>query len=257
MPDGSGFRRNQTKRDVPAAMEDRLIVALDRPTVDSALDIVRQLEGVVSFFKIGLQLQFAKGVDDLVSQLVGANKKLFLDAKMFDVPTTVARAVEIAVVRGATFLTVHGDEQIMRAAVKARGYSKTKIFAITVLTSLDDESLREMGYLLKARDLVQLRAKKAIECQCDGIIASADDDPDEIRRLAEGQHLLIATPGIRSVGMSRQGHRRTATPRQAIARGADYLVVGSPIVDADYPKQAALDIIQDMKMGESDRKQGG
>jgi orotidine-5'-phosphate decarboxylase len=254
MPDGTAGGRIQRKRDVPAAIEDRLIVALDRRSVPAALDIVKRLDGVVSFFKVGLWLQFAEGVDDLISNLVGPNKKLFLDAKMFDVPETVSQAVATAVRRGASFVTVHGDEKIMRAAVAAKGSSELKVFAITVLTSLDDEALRGMGYLLPARQLVQLRAKKAVECQCDGIIASADDNPDEIRMLAQDEHLLIATPGIRPAGYDLQDHKRAATPRQAIASGADYLVVGRPIVDADDPREAALQIIREMEMGEDDRR---
>jgi len=256
VPDGAGFKASQSRRDVPDAMEERLIVALDNRTVDSAFETVKKLDGMVSFFKIGFQLLFAKGVDGLISYLHQQDKKLFLDAKMFDVPETIRQAVKFSIERGATFLTVHGDEKIMRAAVEAKGNSKTKIFAITVLTSLDDEALRKMGYLLPAKELVKLRAEKAIECQCDGIIASADDDPDAIRTLVNGPHLLIATPGIRPLGMPHQDQKRVATPRQAIASGADYLVVGRPVVEAEDPRQAAHAIIEEMKSGNEDRERG-
>jgi orotidine-5'-phosphate decarboxylase len=256
MPDGAGFRASQSKRGVPDQMQDRLIVALDNRTVESAFETVQKLDGVVSFFKVGLQLLFAEGVDKLISHLRSSYGKLFLDAKMYDVPETVEQAVRFAIQRGATFLTVHGDEKIMRAAVRAKGNSSTKIFAITVLTSLDDEALRGMGYLLPAKELVQLKAAKAVECKCDGIIASADDDPDGIRTLVNADHLLIATPGIRPVGAPHQDQKRVATPRQAIASGADYLVVGRPIVEAPETRQAALDIIEEMQLGDGDRQKG-
>jgi orotidine-5'-phosphate decarboxylase len=252
MPDGPGFRKMKQKRDIPSKMKDRLIVALDRESVQDAHDVIGHLDGVVSFFKIGLWLQFARGIDDLIASLVSADKKLFLDAKMFDVPETVGRAVSTAAQRGASFITVHGDENIMRAAVDAKGSSSIKIFAVTVLTSLDDAALREMGYALSARDLVLKRAQKAVECKCDGIIASANDNPDQIRLLAGSERLLIATPGIRPPQTDAQDHRRVATPREAIASGADYLVIGRPIVAKEDPKQAALDIIADMELGQRD-----
>ncbi len=249
MPDRADFARTGAKRDVPSEMKDRLIVALDVQSVDEAQDIVGKLEGVVSFFKVGLWLQFARGVDRLIESLVDADKKLFLDAKMYDVPETVGHAVAAVARRGASFVTVHGDEAIMRAAVKAKGESRLKIFAITVLTSLDDQALKEMGYAHSAIDLVRLRAKKAAECGCDGLIASADDHPDRIRMLAQSQHLLIATPGIRMRDADRHDQKRVATPREAIENGADYLVVGRPIVAEKDPRQAALNIIADMKLG--------
>ena len=230
-------------------MADRLIVALDVPTVGEAEAIVSELAGTVSFFKVGYWLQFEKGVDNLISSIVSSGTKLFLDAKMYDVPETVSQAVRSAVRRGASFVTIHGDESIMRAAVKAKGDSNLKIFAVTVLTSLDDAALHEMGYRLSARDLVLLRARKAAECQCDGIIASADDDPDQIRMLAGQPAMLIATPGIRPAGSVSDDQKRVATPREAIANGADYLVVGRPIVANPDRRGAALRIIEDMEEG--------
>jgi orotidine-5'-phosphate decarboxylase len=250
MPDGSFVQRpNRALRDVPHEMAKRLIVALDVPTVEDAQSIIGKLEGAVSFFKIGLWLQFAKGVDGLISSIVDSGNQLFLDAKMFDVPETVSRAVASAVKRRASFVTVHGDENIMRAAVRAKEGSSLKIFAITVLTSLDDNALKEMGYALSAKDLVLLRARKAVECRCDGIIASADDNPDQIRMLAGDNRLLIATPGIRPAGSVSDDQKRIATPREAIASGADYLVVGRPIVAQADPRIAALRIIEDMELG--------
>lgn len=249
MPDGSTLGLERNVRDRPGNMAERLIVALDVPTVNEAEGIVAKLAGTVSFFKIGYWLQFEKGVDNLISSIVDAGNKLFLDAKMYDVPETVAQAVRSAVRRRASFVTIHGDENIMREAVKAKGDSDLKIFAITVLTSLDDTALWDMGYRLSAKDLVLLRARKAAECKCDGIIASADDNPDRIRMLAGEPTMLIATPGIRPAGSAPDDQKRIATPREAIANGADYLVVGRPIVASSDQKSAALRIIEDMELG--------
>ena len=193
MPDGMSLREANPRR-LPARVADRLIVALDVQTVGEAKQIVDELAGTVSFFKVGYWLQFERGLDDLISSIVDSGNRLFLDAKMFDVPQTISQAVRSAVRRHASFVTVHGDENIMRAAVAARGDSDLQIFAITVLTSLDDDALEKMGYRLKARELVLLKAKLAAECKCDGIIASADDNPDQIRMLAGRADMLIATP---------------------------------------------------------------
>jgi orotidine-5'-phosphate decarboxylase len=249
MPDGSLLRRPTNPRELPANMADRLIVALDVPTIAQARGLIETLKGTVSFFKVGLWLQFREGFDDLISSIVKDGHRLFLDAKMFDVPETVSMAIAAAVHRQASFVTIHGDESIMRAAVAAKKGSGLKIFAITVLTSIDDAALWEMGYRLSAKELVLLRAKKAGECGCDGVIASADDGPDQIRMLAGNERLLIATPGIRPPGSAADDQKRIATPRQAIANGADYLVVGRPIVASLNPRAAALRIIEDMESG--------
>ncbi len=228
-------------------MADRLIVALDVADVGAAQRLVTRLDGVVSFFKVGLGLAFAPGLDGLIGRLTDAGKKVFLDAKMFDIPETVARAVAVAARRRVSFVTVHGDERIMRAAVEGKGASDLKVLAVTVLTSLDDDALRGMGYAVGATQLVQMRAQKAIECGCDGIIASANDNPDGIRRLAGTQSLLIATPGVRQASGDVNDHKRTATPGEAIRNGADYLVVGRPIVAAPDPVAAARSFIAEME----------
>ncbi|HEX4260386.1 MAG TPA: orotidine-5'-phosphate decarboxylase [Acetobacteraceae bacterium] len=228
-------------------MAERLIVALDVASVREAQLLVTRLDDAVSFFKIGLGLAFAPGVDGLIDGLVGRGKRVFLDAKMFDIPETVGRAVAVAARRRVSFVTVHGDERIMRAAVEGKGASDLKVFAVTVLTSLDDAALREMGYGVGAHELVQMRARKAVACGCDGIIASANDNPDGIRRLAETQSLLIATPGVRQASGDVNDHKRTATPGEAIRNGADYLVVGRPIVAAPDPVAAARSFIAEME----------
>jgi orotidine-5'-phosphate decarboxylase len=249
MPDAADAVITAPKRDLPSDMKDRLIVALDLDSVAEAQKMIRQLDGVVSFFKVGLGLLFVPGVDGLIAALIAAGKRLFLDAKMFDIPQTVARGVASVAQRGVNFVTVHGDEAIMRAAVRAKGTSDLKIFAVTVLTSLDDQAAKAMGYAHCVSDLVTLRARKAVECGCDGIIASAEDNPNRLRTLAQSQSLLITTPGIRMPGGETHDQKRIATPQQAIVNGADYLVVGRPIIAATDPRQAALQIIEDMRAG--------
>jgi orotidine-5'-phosphate decarboxylase len=238
-----------TRRKVPQRIEDRLIVALDVPSVDEARMLIGQLDCVVSFFKVGLWLQFAAGFDSLIDELIKRGKKVFLDAKMFDIGETVRQGVARAAERGVSFVTVHGDGEIMQAAVEGRGKSPLKILAITVLTSLDSDGLRDLGYLCSVEELIRLRVQRSIACGCDGIIAAPHDNPNEIRRLARAESLLIATPGVRLAGTSADDHKRPGTPAQAIAAGADYLVVGRPIVKSGDPAAAAGQIIEDMRRG--------
>jgi orotidine-5'-phosphate decarboxylase len=233
-------------REVPERIEDRLIVALDVPSVGEARAIIDTLDGVVSFFKVGLWLQFAAGFDGLIAELVERGKKIFLDAKMFDIGETVKEGVARAAERGVSFVTVHGDGEIMRAAVEGRGNSQLKILAITVLTSVDQDGLRELGYLCPVDELIRLRVQQAVASGCDGIIAAPHDNPDRIRELAGAPSLLIATPGVRLAGTATDDHKRPGTPAQAIAAGADYLVVGRPIVRSANPAAAARQIIADM-----------
>ena len=233
-------------RDLPARIEDRLIVALDVPSIEEARTLIDKLDGVVSFFKVGLWLQFAAGFDSLIEHLLRKDKRVFLDAKMVDISETVKQGVARAAERGVTFVTVHGDGEIMKAAVEGRGQSPLKIFAIPVLTSVDQDGLRELGYLCSVEELIQLRVKRAAECGCDGIIAAPHDNPDRIRERAGAQQLLVATPGVRLAGAPADDHKRPGTPAQAIAAGADYLVVGRPIVRSDDPSRAATAIIENM-----------
>ena len=234
-------------REVPERIEDRLIVALDVPSIAEARDLVGQLDGLVSFFKVGLWLQFATGFDGLLDELIRREKKIFLDAKMFDIGETVKQGLVRVAERGVSFVTVHGDDEIMKAAVEGRGGSGLKIFAITVLTSVDQDGLRDLGYLCSVEELIRLRVKKAIACGCDGIIAAPHDNPNKLRGLSGAQGLLIVTPGVRLSGASPDDHKRPGTPAQAIAAGADYLVVGRPIVKSDDPALAATQIIEDMR----------
>lgn len=236
-------------RDLPQRIEDRLIVALDLPSIGQAREIVEKLDGVASFFKLGLWLQFAEGFDGFLAELLRAGNKIFLDAKMFDIGETVKQGVRRAAERGISFVTVHGDGEIMRAAVEGRGGSGLKIFAITVLTSLDAAGLYDLGSGLSVEQLIRRRVGRAVESGCDGIIASPDDNPDAMREAARAPGLLVATPGVRLAGAARDDHKRVGTPAQAIAAGADYLVVGRPIVKSADPARAAAAIIADMQAG--------
>jgi orotidine-5'-phosphate decarboxylase len=238
------------ERDLPEAMADRLIVALDLPTTEAAERLAGRLDGIVSFFKVGLGLLFAPGAERFIDRLLADGRRVFLDAKMYDIGETVRQGVARAVERGVNIVTVHGDPDIMRAAVAGKaGSARTKVFAISVLTSQNDASVHEMGYALSVPELIRLRVGQAVACGCDGIIASAHDDPNAIRAVAGAESLLIATPGIREPGADAHDQRRVATPAQAIARGADYLVVGRPITLADDPVAAARRIVEDMERG--------
>ena len=230
-------------------MADRLIVALDVPTPAAARRIVAELDGIVSFFKIGMWLLFQKDTDALIDDLIASGKHVFLDYKMYDIGETVKRGVQSAANRGIAFVTVHGDDAIMRAAVEGRGNAPLKLLAITVLTSLNDAALHDMGYRLNVADLVALRVRRAIACGCDGVIASASDNPDALRQAAGTESLLIATPGIRLPGEAQHDHQRSADPASAIRKGADYLVVGRPIVDAPDRAARARAVVAAMEQG--------
>ena len=178
-------------------LKDRLILPLDVPTTEQAHELVDELGDAVSFYKIGLQL-FPVGGVKLAHDLVADGKKIFLDFKFHDIGNTVMSAVASATSFGATFLTVHGERDVVTAAVKGRGDSALKILAVTVLTSMNEESLAELGIQSSVEDLVLKRARTALEAGCDGVIASAK----EVQRLRDelGTDFLIVTPGIRSAG---------------------------------------------------------
>jgi len=237
-------------REIPERIEDRLIVALDVPSIAEARDLVGELDGLVSFFKVGLWLQFAAGFDSLIDELIKRGKKVFLDAKMFDIGETVRQGVARAAERGISFVTVHGDGEIMKAAVEGRADSRLKILAITVLTSVDQDGLRDLGYICSVEELIRLRVEGAIACGCDGIIAAPHDNPNRIRQIAGEDRLLIVTPGVRLAGTAADDHKRPGTPAEAIAAVADYLVLGRPIVKSADPALAAARIIEDMRRAE-------
>ncbi|MGB6395637.1 MAG: orotidine-5'-phosphate decarboxylase [Bradyrhizobium sp.] len=219
---------------------DRLIVALDLPSVAAAEAMIARLGEAVNFYKIGYQLGFAGGLQ-LVRRLADQGKKVFVDLKLHDIGNTVARGVESVAALGATFLTVHAYPQTMKAAVEARAGSDLKILAVTVLTSYDDGDLHAAGYRLSVSDLVEARAQQAQVLGVDGLVSS----PEEAAALRKivGHQMVLVTPGIRPAGSATGDQKRIMTPARAIAAGSDYLVVGRPIVEASDPK-AAADAIQ-------------
>ncbi len=216
------------------------------PTLDAARRIVGALDGVVTFYKLGMWLLFQPGADAFVTELVQSGLQVFLDYKLYDIGETVRHGALSVAGRGARFLTVHGDRAILDAAVSGTAGSKLGILAVTVLTSLDDAALHAMGYREGVAALVARRAREAAEAGCAGIIASAADDPAALREQAGRPDLLVVTPGIRMPGDDAGDQRRMATPGEAIRRGADYLVVGRPIVRAAVPREAALRVLEDM-----------
>ena len=225
---------------------DRLIVALDVPAVEAARALVRALGEGVGFYKVGMWLLFAPGVEALVDELVAAGKHVFLDYKMYDIPETVRHGVRAVAARGVRMVTVHGDPDIVGAAVEAARGTDLLVFAISVLTSQDDAAVRAMGYDRGVGELVALRAATAARAGAHGLIASAADDLAGLRAGAGGK-LLFATPGIRMPGAPLGDQKRVATPAEAIRRGADYLVVGRPITQAADPARAAEAVLADMR----------
>ena len=212
----------------------RLIVALDFPSTEGARRLVAQLDNSVNFYKVGLELFMAGGYFEFVDELAAAGKQVFVDLKFFDVPATVGRAVERLQHRNISFVTVHGNDGIMQAAAAAKG--DLKILAVTVLTSLDRGDLDDLGFQCDIEELVLSRARRAIHCGCDGVVASGH----EAARLRDelGDRLMIVIPGIRPVE-NIDDQKRTVTVQDAFAHGADYIVVGRPIRDADNPREVA------------------
>lgn len=234
------------QRIMPERLEDRLIVALDFDSAEKAVRIVKELEGLVSFFKVGIELQLAEGMRP-ANYLISEGKKVFLDLKYFDVPETVERAVRRAASLGVTFLTIHGNGRNIQAAVRGRGDANLRLLAVTVLTSLDGYDIQDLGFNCSVEELVLHRARKAVEAGCDGVIASGQEA--EAIRQALGEKLVIVTPGIRPEGFPRQDQKRAVTPRDAILAGADYLVVGRYITTSPDPRKAAAHVFEGMRQG--------
>ncbi|MBN9005329.1 MAG: orotidine-5'-phosphate decarboxylase [Rhizobiales bacterium] len=222
---------------------DRLIVALDVPGVAAAEAMIGKLGDSVTFYKIGYQLAYAGGLP-LVRQLSAAGKKVFIDLKLHDIGNTVARGVESVAKLGATFLTVHAYPQTMKAAVEARSGSSLRILAVTVLTSYDDNDLHAAGYRLNVTDLVEARARQAQELGVDGLVCSPEEAAN-IRKIV-GSRMDLVTPGIRPAGSATGDQKRIMTPARAIAAGANYLVVGRPVMEASDPKAAADAIVAEI-----------
>jgi orotidine-5'-phosphate decarboxylase len=221
----------------PVGERDRLIVALDVPSVQDARALVATLGDAVTFYKVGLQLQYAPGGIDFVQELKDAGKRVFFDAKLYDIGETVERAVENVARLGVDFLTIHANTPTLRAAAAGRGSSDLKLLAVTVLTSMGAEDLADLGFAgMPVEDLVLKRAGQAVEAGIDGVIASGGE---AARIRAAHERLTIVTPGIRRSSDAMGDQKRAMSPADAIRAGADYLVVGRPIAKAPDPRREA------------------
>jgi orotidine-5'-phosphate decarboxylase len=230
---------------------DRLIVALDVPTIEAARALVGKLGDAVGFYKIGLELVMSGGLD-LARELTRDKKQVFLDMKLLDIENTVERATRNAAAIGATFLTVHAlDTKTLRAAVAGKAGTNLKILGVTVLTNLDASDIQQQGIGASPADLVARRARLARDAGCDGVVASGQE-AGRVRAVV-GPDMAIVTPGIRLPGNTVGDQARIATPEQAIAAGADYLVVGRPITAADDPAPAAELFVRSIEAGLANR----
>jgi orotidine-5'-phosphate decarboxylase len=217
-------------------IDERLIIALDFPSVEEAENFVDLLGDTVVFYKLGLELFMAGGYFELVERLRNRGKKIFVDLKFFDVPATVGSAVRQLAKHGASFATVHGNDAILEAAAKEKG--DLKILAVTVLTSLDKGDMDDLGFKVDVGELVLSRAKRAIKLGCDGVISSGLEAPGLRSEL--GGNFLVVSPGIRPVkNTETDDQKRTVDVEEAFLNGADYIVVGRPIRNAPDPKKAA------------------
>lgn len=221
-----------------------VIVALDFEDAAQARTLIQRLGSVVDFYKIGMELYAAEGMQ-FVRELTGAGRQVFLDLKLYDIPETVKRATAQVAKTGARFLTVHGSNAVMRAAVEGRGASRLGLLAVTVLTSFDREDLAELGYPSTVEDLVALRVKNAMGAGMDGIVCSAKEAA-AVRALAGPQAILV-TPGVRSASADSGDQKRVATPAEALAAGANYLVIGREITRAEDPLAAVNRIIRELQ----------
>jgi len=220
-----------------------IIVALDVESAGEARALVRRLGDRVGFYKVGLELYAAAGME-MVRELVGAGKEVFLDLKLYDIPETVRRAVRQVAPSGARFLTVHASAAVMRAAMDGKAGSALKLLAVTVLTSFDRRDLDDYGYHRDVSDLVEFLTRKAMEAGVEGVVTSPLECAN-VRRAA-GPGAIIVTPGVRSAGRDRGDQKRTATPAEAIRGGADYLVIGRQITRAPDPAAAAARILEEI-----------
>jgi orotidine-5'-phosphate decarboxylase len=222
---------------------ERLIVALDVPSAAAAEALVSRLGESVWFYKIGYQLAFAGGLS-LATELIAAGKRVFLDLKLHDIGNTVARGVESVAQLGTTFLTVHAYPQTMKAAVQGKQGSNLRLLAVTVLTSYDDADLAAAGYELNVKELAAARAEQARDIGLDGLVCSAEE-ATALRNIV-GRGMVLVTPGIRPAGSAGGDQKRIMTPARAIQAGADYLVVGRPVLEAGDPKAAADAIVAEI-----------
>jgi orotidine-5'-phosphate decarboxylase len=220
-----------------------LIIALDVETVEEARSLVKQIGPRAEFYKVGLELYTVAGTE-FVKELTGAGKKVFLDLKLYDIGETVKRATRRIAQTGATFLSVHAIRQVVENAVEGKGGSGTQILAVTVLTSFDQRDIDEQGYAMPLAELVSLRVKQSAMAGADGMVCS----PLEVAsvRAIGGHSLKLVTPGVRSAGAGAGDQKRVATPSQALADGADYLVIGRQVTRAGNPRLACEQILDEI-----------
>lgn len=220
-------------------------MALDVPTPDDARAFVDRLGDSITHVKVGMELSMHAGFWPLVDELVAQKLNVFVDLKLFDIPQTVANATAQLCAHGVRFATIHGNQRMMEAAAKARGNSETALLAVTVLTSLDQGDLDDLGFACDARTLVLSRAKRAVNAGMDGVVASGQEA--EPLRQALAERPIIVTPGIRPIWNDADDDQsRVVTPKQAISSGANHIVVGRPIRDAADPRVAAEKIVQEL-----------
>lgn len=227
-------------------MRDRLIVGLDVPTVAEARKVVEELDGVVSFYKIGYQLAFAGGLD-FARELAAGGTKVFLDMKLLDIDNTVAKGVENIARMGVSMLTLHAYPKAMRAAVEAASGTGLCLLGVTVLTSMDEADMIEAGYEYDPHTLVLRRAEQALAAGMGGVVCSAGEAA-AVRKIV-GPELAVVTPGIRPAGSDHGDQKRVVTPRDAIRAGASHLVVARPIVASVDRRAAARAILEEMDRG--------
>jgi orotidine-5'-phosphate decarboxylase len=221
----------------------RLILALDLPTTDAARRLVEGLGDSVGFYKVGLQLLATDGMV-LARELKTAGNQVFLDWKLHDIGATVEKAAAALADAGGDLLTVHAEPQVMAAAVRGVAGSGLKVLAVTVLTSLTDADLKEIGYGFGAADLVERRVRQALDAGCAGVVASPQEAA--MARRMGGPGFLVVTPGVRPAGSAMDDQARAATPASALRSGASHLVIGRPITAAADPRAAALAIVAEM-----------
>lgn len=234
-------------------MNDKLIVAMDVPNALAGLELAKTLGDSIGFYKIGLGMLTGGGLALANELKVEHGKRIFLDMKLFDIGATVEHAVRGIAQYDIDFLTVHGDPHVVRAAKEGASKSNMKILAVTILTSLDRDDLD--ANLMKAGDIRHLvieRAERAFEAGADGVIASPQE-AGFIRALSSAKKKLIVTPGVRPTGTALGDQKRIATPAEAIANGADHIVVGRPIWQSNDPRKAAQSILQDIREASTDR----
>ena len=229
-------------------MKDRIIVALDTDSPESALSTVRSLSGEVGLFKVGMEL-FPRGGPELVRRIRAEGYGVFLDLKFHDIPNTVAGAVRSAAAMGVRFATVHasGGKAMLAAAAEAAAGTGTTLLAVTVLTSLDDADLADVGFSMGAKDAVLRLADLAAASGIGGIVCSANEVAAVRARL--GKNVVLVTPGVRMPGGDAGDQKRVVTPSEAVSRGADYIVVGRPITRAKDPAAAAREFAEAMRRG--------